>query len=88
MPVIYRTVRHSERIKSQPKQRVTRKESSLSPYACAVTDRQKKHLSDENGTTPHPPAGFGSRKFFSFIFLQTDTPARAAATGFLRATLN
>lgn len=28
-------------------------------------------------TTPHPPAVFVMHNFFSFHFLQTDTPARA-----------
>lgn len=40
---------------------------------------QNERPHDKIGATPHPPAVFGSEKFFSFIFLQTGTPARAAA---------
>ncbi|WP_160268634.1 hypothetical protein [Kosakonia sacchari] len=49
--------------------------------------RQNKRVADKNGTTPHPPAGFGSGKFFSFVFLQTTPPGRASA-GELRENPN
>jgi len=45
----------------------------------AAINGRNKSIADKNGTTPHPPAVFGSIKFFSFIFLQTISPARAAA---------
>ncbi|MGG6137471.1 hypothetical protein ACQV2E_16595 [Pantoea allii] len=38
--------------------------------------RQNNRCADKIGDTPHPPAGLGSQKFFSFIFF-TDSFARA-----------
>lgn len=36
-----------------------------------------KNKNHENCTTPHPPAAFGSEKFFSFDFLQIGRLTRA-----------
>ncbi|WP_158150468.1 hypothetical protein [Pantoea ananatis] len=44
--------------------------------------RQNNRCADKIGAKSHPPAGFGSQKFFSLIFLQTALPERMAA-GFL-----
>jgi len=53
----------------------------------APQPRQNNRPTHQIRATPHPPAGFVSGKFFSFIFLQTDAPARAVA-GFLRELAN
>lgn len=47
----------------------------------------KKSPSDKICTTPHPPAGFGSQKFFSFIFLQNDS-LDSASLGVLKENSN
>ncbi|MEB5972857.1 hypothetical protein ACWXWB_22240 [Pantoea dispersa] len=48
----------------------------------APPPRQNKCFADKIGATLHPPAGFASEKFFSFIFLQTATPG-CATTDFV-----
>ncbi|MDW7736119.1 hypothetical protein R9X37_12195 [Serratia marcescens] len=59
----------------------------LAAWGVAPNYARFKHIAHKNGTTPHPPAQFGSGNFFSSDFLQNTPPGRATP-GALRAILN
>jgi len=82
LPVTRQRRMHTALPDAFPSNDYTHRDRSHSMALAAPQPRQNNRPTHQIRATPHPPAGFASGKFFSFIFLQTAAPGRAAA-GFL-----